>query len=53
MTRVEAVSNGVSAIRQPAVRNAQRTLTWIVVILAALLAGIAYQTRAYGIGAMY
>jgi amino acid transporter len=52
MTGVEAVSNGVSAFRQPAVRNAHRTLTAIVVILAVLLGGIAYLSRAYGIGAM-
>jgi amino acid transporter len=51
MTGVEAVSNGVSAFREPAVRNARRTLTVIIVTLVALLAGIAYLTRAYGIGA--
>jgi amino acid transporter len=53
MTGVEAVSNGVTAFREPAVKNAQRTLTGIVTILAALLAGIAYLSRAYGIGAMH
>ncbi len=52
MTGVEAVSNGVSAFAQPAVKNAHRTLTVIVVVLAVLLAGIAYLSRAYGIGAM-
>jgi amino acid transporter len=52
MTGVEAVSNGVSAFRQPGVRNAHGTLTAIVVSLGALLAGIAYLARAFGIGAM-
>ncbi len=52
MTGVEAVSNGVSAFRQPAVKRARRTLTAIVVILAMLLGGIAYLSRAYGIEAM-
>jgi amino acid transporter len=52
MTGVEAVSNGVSAFKDPAVKNAQRTLTAIVVILGVLLAGIAYLSHAYGIGAM-
>jgi amino acid transporter len=52
MTGVEAVSNGVSAFASPAVKNAQRTLTVIVAILAALLVGIASLSRAYGIGAM-
>src|SRR5262249_46482239 len=41
MTGVEAVSNGVSAFARPAVRNAERTLTAIVLILGILLAGIA------------
>jgi amino acid transporter len=52
MTGVEAVSNGVSAFAQPAVKNAQRTLTAIVGILILLLAGIAYLAHVYGIGAM-
>jgi amino acid transporter len=51
MTGVEAVSNGVRAFREPAVRNAQRTLTVIIVLLAVLLAGIAYLVRVYGIQA--
>jgi amino acid transporter len=51
MTGVEAVSNGVKAFREPVVKTAQRTLTAIVAILIALLAGIAYLVRAYHIGA--
>jgi amino acid transporter len=51
MTGVEAVSNGVRAFREPTVRNAQRTLTVIIALLAILLAGIAYLVRAYGIQA--
>jgi amino acid transporter len=49
MTGVEAVSNGVQAFREPAVRTARRTLTIIVALLILLLAGIAYLVRAYGI----
>ena len=52
MTGVEAVNNGVSAFAQPAVKNAQRTLTVIVLLLAVLLAGIVYLSHGYGIGAM-
>ncbi len=52
MTGVEAVSNGVSAFQEPRVKNAHRTLTLIVAILAVLLIGIAYLARAYNIGAM-
>lgn len=51
MTGVEAVSNGVRAFREPGVRNAQRTLTVIIALLAVLLAGIAYLVRVYGIQA--
>jgi amino acid transporter len=51
MTGVEAVSNGVKAFREPTARNAQRTLTVIIGLLAILLAGIAYLVRAYGIQA--
>ena len=51
MTGVEAVSNGVMAFQEPAVPHARKTLTAIIVILAVMLAGIAYLCRAYGIGA--
>ena len=51
MTGVEAVSNGVTAFKEPTVKSAGETLTAIVVVLAVLLAGIAYLCRAYGIGA--
>lgn len=52
MTGVEAVSNGVSAFREPKVKYAHGTLSAIVVILALLLLGIAHLARAYGITAM-
>lgn len=51
MTGVEAVSNGVTAFREPAVHNARRTLTAIIAILAILLMGLAYLVRAYSISA--
>jgi amino acid transporter len=51
MTGVEAVSNGVSAFCEPCVAYARRTLTSIIVLLAVMLAGIAYLCRAYSIGA--
>jgi amino acid transporter len=51
MTGVEAVSNGVMAFRDDTRRNAKLTLTIIIVLLAALLAGIALLCRAYGIAA--
>src|SRR5712691_3092308 len=51
MTGVEAVSNGVMAFREPASKCARGTLTIIIGILVAMLAGIAFLVRAYGIGA--
>ena len=51
MTGVEAISNGMSAFREPAIRHARRTLTAIIVLLAVMLAGIAYLCWAYRIGA--
>jgi amino acid transporter len=51
MTGVEAVSNGVMAFRDDTRKNAKITLTIIITLLAALLAGIALLCRAYGIAA--
>jgi amino acid transporter len=52
MTGVEAVSNGVPIFQEPQVVHARRALTIIVGILGLLLAGVAYLSQAYGIGAM-
>ena len=51
LTGVEAVSNGVKAFREPGVKNAQRSLTAIIFLLAVLLAGISYLVKTYGIAA--
>jgi amino acid transporter len=51
LTGVEAVSNGVKAFREPGVKNAQRTLTVIIFVLAVMLAGISYLVKIYGIAA--
>jgi amino acid transporter len=52
MTGVEAVSNGVTAFREPAAERARRALAIIVAVLALLLAGIAGLVYGYGIAAM-
>ncbi len=52
MTGVEAVSNGVSAFREPTVKRAHRTLGAICAILGILLAGITYLVRTYRVAAM-
>lgn len=52
MTGVEAVSNGVNAFAEPKARYAHGTLAAIVVVLGALLLGIAYVAQGYGVMAM-
>ena len=52
MTGVEAVSNGVTAFREPVVQTARRTLTTVIALLAIMLLGITYLCRAYQIGAV-
>ena len=51
LTGVEAVSNGVKAFREPTVKNAQRSLTAIIFLLAVMLAGISYLVKIYGVAA--
>ena len=51
MTGIEATSNGVMAFRNPTSKNANRTLSLIVIFLSALLVGIAVLCRIYHIGA--
>jgi amino acid permease-like protein len=52
MTGVQAVSNGISAFGDPAVKYAHRTLTAIVVTLGFLLAIISWLCPMYGVHAM-
>jgi amino acid transporter len=52
MTGVEAVSNAVPLFRKPTVKNAQKTLTIIVVILGLFLLLIGYLCPVYHIVAM-
>jgi amino acid transporter len=52
MTGVEAVSNGVTAFKEPRSKNANYTLTVIIGILIILLFGLSYIARAYGVTAM-
>jgi amino acid transporter len=42
LTGVEAISNGVTAFRQPESRNAAATLSWMAGILAVMFLGISY-----------
>jgi amino acid transporter len=52
MTGVEAVSNGVTAFKEPRSHHANQTLTVIIGILIILLFGLSYVARAYQVTAM-
>ncbi len=42
LTGVEAISNGITAFKEPRSHNAGRTLIWMSVILGSLLLGVAF-----------
>jgi amino acid transporter len=52
MTGVEAVSNGVTAFKEPRSINANRALTVIIGTLLVLLLGLSYVAKVYGVSAM-
>jgi len=49
MTGTEAISNGVSAFKTPASRNAATTLGWMAAILATFFIGTSILARHYGV----
>jgi amino acid transporter len=48
LTGVEAISNGITAFKEPRSRNAGITLIWMSVILGSLFLGISYLTGQIG-----
>ena len=48
LTGVEAISNGITAFKEPRSRNAGITLIWMSVILGSLFLGISYLTGRIG-----
>lgn len=52
MTGVEAVSNGVTAFKEPRAKRANMTLTVIIFMLIVLLAGLSWVAKVYGVTAM-
>lgn len=48
LTGVEAISNGITAFREPKSRNAGITLMWMAAILGALFLGITFLSRQIG-----
>ncbi len=51
LTGIEAVSNAVPIFQKPAIILARRTLSMIMIMLAVLLAGVAFLSYSYGISA--
>ncbi len=49
LTGVEAISNGVTAFKEPVSHNASKTMTWMVVLLGTMFLGITYLTNHYGL----
>lgn len=49
LTGVEAISNGVSAFREPTARNATRTMLAMVVLLMVMFLGITWLANHYGV----
>ncbi len=48
LTGVEAISNGITAFKEPRSRNAGITLIWMAVILGTLFLGISFLTNTIG-----
>jgi amino acid transporter len=48
LTGIEAISNGITAFKEPRSRNAAITLVWMAVILASLFLGISFLTSRIG-----
>jgi len=49
MTGTEAISNGITAFRAPAPRNAAKTLGWMVTILAVFFLGVSWLAQEYAV----
>ena len=49
MTGTEAISNGITAFRAPAPRNAAKTLGWMVGILAVFFLGVSWLAQQYAV----
>jgi amino acid transporter len=48
LTGVEAISNGITAFKEPRSKNAAQTLVWMAFILGSLLLGITFLTHQIG-----
>ncbi len=49
LTGVEAISNGVTAFKEPASRNAAKTMVWMITLLAVMFLGITLLSSKFGV----
>jgi len=49
LTGVEAISNGVTAFREPASRNASKTMLWMIALLGTMFLGITLLSHHFGV----
>ncbi len=49
LTGVEAISNGVTAFREPSSRNAAKTMIWMIALLGGMFLGITLLARKFGV----
>ncbi len=49
LTGVEAISNGVTAFKDPVADNAAKTMRWMVILLGTMFLGITYLSNHYGL----
>ncbi|BDU72869.1 APC family permease [Mesoterricola silvestris] len=53
LTGVEAISNGVTAFREPAARNAAKTMVWMIALLGVMFLGITFLASKLGVVYMH
>ncbi len=49
LTGVEAISNGVTAFKEPAAKNAAKTMVWMIVLLGTMFLGITLLAAKFGV----
>jgi len=49
LTGVEAISDGVTAFREPVSRNASKTMIWMILLLGSMFLGITLLTNHFGV----
>jgi amino acid transporter len=49
MTGTEAISNGIAAFKQPTQKNAARTLTWMITLLAVFFLGVSWLSHKFAV----